>query len=93
LGYFGKDAFAIGFAVFVDGLQMAVDNQKINVPVEHKGDVILYRKEDREVAIEKVKTYRDYGKVVQMIRFSSDEELARYKEMFSDDYIEVIGEE
>ncbi len=93
LGYFGKDAFAIGFAVFVDGLQMAVDNQKINVPVEHKGDVILYRKEDREVAIEKVKTYRDYGKVVQMIRFLSDEELARYKEMFSDDYIEVIGEE
>ena len=40
-----------------------------------------------------MKTYRDYGKVVQMIRFSSDEELARYKEMFSDDYIEVIGEE
>ena len=93
LGYFGKDAFAIGFAVFVDGLQMAVDNQKIDVPVEHKGDVILYRKEDREVAIEKVKTYRDYGKVVQMIRFSTDEELARYKEMFSGDYIEVIGEE
>ena len=93
LSYFGKDAFAIGFAVFVDGLQMAVDNQKIPVYVEHKGDVILYRKENRELAIEKAKVYRDYGKVVQMIRFSDEEELKRLKELFSDDYIEVIGEE
>ena len=93
LSYFGKDAFAIGFAVFVDGLQMAVDNQKIPVYVEHKGDVILYRKENREIAIEKAKVYRDYGKVVQMIRFSDEEELKRLKELFSDDYIEVIGEE
>ena len=93
LSYFGKDAYAIGFAVFVDGLLMAVDNQKISLPMEHKVDVILYQKEHRISAIEKAKIYRDYGKVVQMIRYADSEELKRYKEMYQGDYIEVIGEE
>lgn len=92
LSHFGKDAFAIGFAISVDSLQMAVDNLKISVPTEHKADVILYQKKDRANAIEKAKTYRDYGKVVQMIRYSSKEELERYKELYAGDYIEVIGE-
>lgn len=92
LSHFGKDAFAIGFAISVDGLQIAVDNLKISVPTEHKADVILYQKKDRANAIEKAKTYRDYGKVVQMIRYSSKEELERYKELYAGDYIEVIGE-
>lgn len=92
LSHFGKDAYAIGFAIFVDGLQMAVDNLKIAIPTEHKADVILYQKKDRALAIEKAKTYRDYGKVVQMIRYSSKEELESLKELYAGDYIEVIGE-
>ena len=92
LSHFGKDAYAIGFAISVDGLQMAVDNSKISIPSEHKTDVILYRKKDRALAIEKAKTYRDYGKVVQMIRFSKDEELNRYKEIYGEECVEVIGE-
>jgi ATP phosphoribosyltransferase regulatory subunit len=93
LSYFVKDAYAIGFAVFVDGLLMAVDNQKISLPMEHKVDVILYQKEHRISAIEKAKIYRDYGKIVQMIRYADSEELKRYKEMYQGDFIEVIGEE
>ncbi|MCR4674620.1 MAG: ATP phosphoribosyltransferase regulatory subunit [Lachnospiraceae bacterium] len=90
LSNFGKDAPAIGFAVLVDQLQLAIDRQKISIPIDKNKDVILYKKEDRQKAIAKAKTYRDYGKIVQMIRILDLSEVEKYKEIFSDYYVEVI---
>ncbi|MCR5546218.1 MAG: ATP phosphoribosyltransferase regulatory subunit [Lachnospiraceae bacterium] len=90
LSNFGKDAPAIGFAVLVDQLQFAIDRQKIAIPIEKNKDVLLYTKSNRQKAIAKAKTYRDYGKVVQTIRISDMSEVEKYKEIFKDYYVEVI---
>ena len=90
LANFGKNAPAIGFAVLVDQLQLAIDRQKVSIPIEKNKDVLLYTKKNRQKAISKAKTYRDYGKIVQLIRINDNSEVDRYKEIYSDYYVEVI---
>ena len=90
LSNFGKDAPAIGFAVLVDQLQLAIDRQKIKIPIEKNKDILLYTKENRLKAIAKAKTYRDYGKVVQMIRILDESDVEKYKDLYQDYYIEVV---
>ena len=90
LSNFGKDAPAIGFAVLVDQLQLAVDRQKVAIPIEKNRDILLYTKENRQLAIAKAKTYRDYGKVVQLIRIPSMDQVDTFKEIYKDYYVELI---
>ncbi len=70
---FGKDVPAIGFAVFVESLQLAIDRQKIAISTERQMNVILYKKDDRKKAITVAKRYRDYGKIVLLRRITDSE--------------------
>lgn len=90
LSNFGKNAPAIGFAVLVDQLQLAIDRQKIMIPLEKNKNILLYTKANRQKAIAKAKTYRDYGKIVQLVRIFDSNEADTYKELYKDYYIEVV---
>ena len=91
---FGNDAPAIGFAVFVDRLQTAIDRQKIHLPMDSVKHVLLYEKENRQKAITVARRYRDYGKIVLLRRITeTDTEEDLRKEYAAFDVEVVNGDE
>lgn len=60
LGYFGKNAPAIGFAVVVDDLLLALERQQ-HMPYQEEVCVVTYNKENYESALAKVKGLRQKG--------------------------------
>ena len=64
--HFGKPAAAIGFAIVVDSLLLAISRQKIELPAEETATVITYRKEDRAEAIRQAVKLRSEGKNVAL---------------------------
>lgn len=60
LGYFGKNAPAIGFVVVVDDLLLALERQQ-HMPDQEKVCVVTYNKENYESALAKVKGLRQKG--------------------------------
>lgn len=64
--HFGKPAAAIGFAIVVDSLLLAISRQKIELPAEEAATVITYRKEDRAKAIRQAVKLRSEGKNVAL---------------------------
>ena len=67
LSYFGKDAPAIGFALMVDPLLLALERQKIEILEKKQEDVILYAKERRDEAIRRAKEWRQEGRNVSLV--------------------------
>ena len=59
--HFGKPAASIGFAIVVDNLLLALNRQKIEIPVEKDVFVLTYKSKDRQEAIEKAQTLRKQG--------------------------------
>lgn len=68
LGHFGKDAPAIGFVVVVDQLLVAMQRQKITVPVPEAPLVLRYRAANRAAAIREANELRQQGKCVALLR-------------------------
>lgn len=68
LSYFGKNAPAIGFAINVDQLMFSLNRQKIEIPVENKGKLIVYSKENRKKAIEEAIRLRTSGERVEILK-------------------------
>ena len=68
LSYFGKEAPAIGFALMVDQLLIALERQNINLQKPIEQEVILYTKENRKIAVATAEELRNHGKVVTMVR-------------------------
>ena len=66
LGYFGKDAPSIGFAVVIDQLMAALSRQKIKIPVQDNGTLIVYREAARETAIRQAEQLRTQGIIVSL---------------------------
>lgn len=60
LGYFGKNAPAIGFVVVVDDLLLALERQQ-HMPYQEEVCVVTYNKENYESALAKVKGLRQKG--------------------------------
>ena len=71
LHHFGKDAPAIGFAVVVDQLMLALSRQKVQVEVSHTGEMIVYTKERLRDAILAAKKIRDNGGCVELFAIDS----------------------
>lgn len=67
LTYFGKDSAAIGFAVVVDQLMAALSRQKIEIPLEHKTELIVYSPEKRTEAITMAAQKRKNGGCVELM--------------------------
>lgn len=79
LSYFGKNAPSIGFAIVVDQLMAALSRQKIHIPVEHKGELIVYAKEFEKQAILEAMNIRKAGGSVELIGMDTTHSKADYE--------------
>lgn len=77
---FGKKATAIGLAIEIDQVMLALSRQKIDELQEVSPTIVLYKSEYRRVAIDVAKHYRQKMTKIEMLRKSSRRELQEYKE-------------
>lgn len=80
VGQFGKDAPAIGLAIVIDQLMLALTRQKMFEEATLGGIILLYPQALRQKAIALAKEYRGEGKAIQMLRKASKKEYAEYIE-------------
>lgn len=79
LEQFGKKATAIGIAVEVDQLMVALGRQKIVQKEEEKDVLVLYEMEERKAAIAFANQLREEGKNAALVRKSSKKSLEAYQ--------------
>ena len=79
LKQFGKDAPAIGCAVNLDRLMVALSRQHIEPEKNSSKKMILYDIENREKAIHYTKSLRDNNEHVMMVRKRSVHSIDEYK--------------
>ncbi len=75
---FGVDMPSVGYAFIVDELMFALSNQRIKVPGDDKGIMVLYQNEDLSEAVKVSKALREKGQSVLMSRKSSRSTLDDY---------------
>lgn len=71
LPMFGKDSAAIGFVVVVDQLLEAIERQKIDVPLTHQTQLIVYSSANHEDAVILAKKARSNGGNAELICFDA----------------------
>ncbi len=76
---FGKDAAAVGFAIVIDRLMLALARQKEEIPVTAAQTLLLYEPEMRNKAIRMAAQLRSRGESVCLMRKQPERELAEYK--------------
>ena len=67
LGYFGKEAPAIGFVIVIDDLMSALERQKAGMEVKDDVVYLTYCKENYESMLAKAKGLRKNGSKVALI--------------------------
>ncbi|MEG7531478.1 MAG: ATP phosphoribosyltransferase regulatory subunit [Hungatella sp.] len=77
---FGKDAPAIGFAIVIDSLMLALTRQKIDVPISMVNTMILYENTAQISAIKLAIHLRNSQMPVQLIRKSSEKSVEEYRQ-------------
>lgn len=77
---FGKEAPAIGLAIVIDQLMLALTRQKRFAESILGGTVLLYPEELRGKALELARKYREEGMEIQMLRKSSRKPYEEYLE-------------
>lgn len=80
LAQFGKKGSAIGVAINIDQLMLAMKRQKLEVVDENNSCLILYSPNERMEAIEIAAKKRSEGICVQLMRKSSKRDVSEYKE-------------
>ncbi|WP_343209028.1 ATP phosphoribosyltransferase regulatory subunit [Anaerolentibacter hominis] len=80
LEQFGKQAPSIGFAVVIDQLMAALSRQKAGLPPEEPMTMILYRSQDRKIAIDLGNQFRAQGIKIELVRMSRERSLKEYME-------------
>jgi len=78
LGQFGKDFAAIGFAVNLDQLMVALERQHIKLGEKDTKKMILYGVENQREAINYTKTLRSENECVMMVRKRSNHQMEDY---------------
>lgn len=68
LGYFGKEAPAVGFVAVIDQLLNALSRQKVTQEISGSHCMIIYESKDQEQAILRASDLRREGKNVELIR-------------------------
>ncbi len=76
---FGKDTPAVGFAIVIDQLMLALSRQKIRMEAVNDSMMILYDREARKQAIGLASSYRAEGKAVQLVRRASGRDVTDYR--------------
>lgn len=82
--YFEKDAPAIGFAIELDQLMLALQRQGNDTIPFAKKITVLYRKERRQEAIQKAMEQRMEGVTVELVLVDSASDFEKKKLQFSD---------
>ncbi len=77
---FGKKASAVGVAIVLDQLMLALTRQNIPVELSGKESFILYRSANRKTAILLANFFREEGKSVFLMRKEAERDIAQYKE-------------
>lgn len=77
---FGKDAAAVGFAIVVDQLLLALSRQKVGPQVSMTGHLILYEETARAAAIGLAGRFRKQGTAVQLTSRNPRLEAAFYQD-------------
>ncbi len=78
LEQFGKEAPAVGFAIVVDQLMLALSRQKLETPVQMVNTILLYDHSARLAGIHLAGHFRKSGMAVQLIRRRSSETVEEY---------------
>lgn len=78
VGQFGKDTPAIGVAILLDSLMIAMQRQNIEIPVSTKASMVVFKRESRQTAIELSKKLKSEGICVELIRKSDRHEADEY---------------
>ncbi len=94
LSYFGKEAPAIGFALMVDQLLLALDRQKIAVSAGQKSEIILYTPLQRKIAATTAEELRNAGKNVRLhLMDLGSHSIADYRQRYQGQKIIVLEDE
>lgn len=78
LGKFGKVAPAVGFAIFVDELMLAISRNKVEIDVDYSDALVLYNAEHQKSAIKLTASLRQKDIRVELIRKSKSHSLEEY---------------
>lgn len=77
---FGKDAPAVGFAIVIDSLLLALARQNILIGVSMVNTMILYDEPAQAAAVRLADTFRSKGMAVQLTRRSLKKNLEDYRD-------------
>lgn len=78
MAMFGKDAPAVGFAIYVDELMSAISRNKIELSLDYSNILILYEREQQKEAIGLAAYYREKDKKIELIRKSAKHSVCDY---------------
>lgn len=76
---FGKECSAIGVAIVLDQLMIALERQGIFIPLSKKDTLILYRSTNREIAIKLANQFREQGLSIRLLRKDVNRSIDEYK--------------
>ena len=94
LSYFGKEAPAIGFALMVDQLLLALERQKIAISAGQEAEIILYTQQQRKIAATTAEELRNAGKIVRLHLMDLDSHsIADYRQRYQGQKIIVLEDE
>ncbi len=79
LQQFGKKAPAIGAAIAIDDLMLALARQQIPIPLKHRGTLLVYAPENYKTALAKAKELRNSGETVEMAPMRPDKTKEDYR--------------
>lgn len=79
LRQFGKDAAAVGFAIVIDRLMLALARQKVEVPVTAVQTLLLYEPEIQDKAVKMAAQLRSRGESVCLMKRQTGHELSEYQ--------------
>ncbi len=94
LSYFGKESPAIGFALMVDQLLLALERQKIAISAGQEAEIILYTPQQRKIAATTAEELRNAGKIVRLHLMNLDSHsIADYRQRYQGQKIIVLEDE
>ena len=91
LPMFGRDAAAIGFVVVIDQLLEAIRRQKIEVPILHQTQLIVYDVAHREEAVVCARKLRSAGGRAELLLFDETQGRDAYESYGAKNHIARIS--
>lgn len=85
MGQFGKEAAAVGFAVYMDQIMLAVNGQRLKENTDYAYEVIIYEAEHRKYALQLATDLRNSGIKTELIPKKADVSIEEYTKFKKED--------